>query len=218
MYDEPQHEPSLADEILNNATALLIAAIKDEAAQHFKKLKADNRRLKRQNTVLRKAEARVCERESAVMLKQKELERKAKYMTVKEFFGQRAVIMYKAGKVRRQQPKCDECDEKRHRYYKTPLGKKAYEGCTCASFSYTFEPEAIVLYELRKHRGKLLMWFNPYKNGDDEGYGNGCIVKNEHVYTPGATLNDLNEYDVRFSVEADCQTYCDWLNERDKSA
>ncbi len=214
---EPQYEPSIADEILSNATAKLIAAIKGEAAEHFKKLEADNKRLKRQNAILRKAEARVCEREAAVMLKQKELEKKARRMTVKEFFGQRSAIMYKVERVATRKPKCSKCNAERIRYYTTPLGNKAYELCTCAGSTYSYVPMKVTLYELKKRQGELLMWFKPLR-GEYGGYGSGVAVRDEAVYTPRQQFDSLSKHNTHFASETDCQAYCDWLNEQEQGA
>ena len=214
MYDdyEIEYEPSLADEILKEASDKLMSAIKDETVRRVAEIKGDNKRLERENEKLQQKLYDTNLKEAGLVFKQKEIEQMAKRMPVKEFLGQRSVIMYKVDYSQQSRAtKCDKCDDRRHLHYKTPSGNNAKEMCACAKWNFGWQPKKMVLSEMRKNNYKLLMWFKPQQLGSD-GYTTGAFVEDKDVYDGSLPFTDLDKYKAYFSDELECKLYCDWLN------
>ncbi len=213
MYDyEIDFEPSQADEILAEAAAKLLEAAKNDVARKIAEATRRNERLEKENIELRKKIAKIDSRERELNQREVDLEKMAKRMPVEKFFGQRAVIMYKAQYTRQEMfPKCDLCDDNRDRHYKTPLGKDAREKCTCAEKFTVWEPQEMVLTELsRRDGGKLLMWFKSHK--DVDAYSSGQVVYDEDVFN-GQPFSKLDK-GTYFVNADDCQAFCKYLNEK----
>jgi len=215
-YQEP--EPTVADEILAQATQALILmdAAKDKVKTWLKETRQQNERLTKENKKLRGQVAEAKSKVRGLAQKETELKNKAKRMTVKEFFGQRSVFMYKPDYASHKRlEKCDKCDEARYIHYKTPLGNAAKERCSCFKWLYCWEPKEMTLESLRKRRGEeLFMWFRTHHD-DDGGFSGGTLIQNEWVFDKvnTAEFSGVNKNQAYFSDKNACQLYCDWLNE-----
>lgn len=211
-YEQEEIEYNPLDGILEQATNALLAAAKGNVAEMVAELKRENANLQDEREKLYKKIALMSARERDLAEKQVELDRMAAQMPIDKFFGQRSVIMYKPSYARLGQPdKCDKCNENRSIPYFTPLGKQAYEACTCSEHTYGYKPNEMILTELRKDNRKLLMWFKPYER-DENGYTSSDFVEDTAVYKPGDDFAKMDKYKAYFRDLADCQAYCDWLN------
>ena len=211
-YEEQEIEYNPLDEVLEQATAALLAAAKGNVAQMVAELKRENAFLKNENSRLSTELMRALSRSRELSDKEDELNRMAAQMPIDKFFGQRSVIMYKPSHARLGRPdKCDKCNDDRNIWFLTPLGKQAYEACECSGYLYGYQPNEMILTELRKDNRKLLMWFKPYER-DEHGYTSGDFVEDTAVYKPGDDFAKLDKYKAYFRDLADCQAYCDRLN------
>lgn len=208
---EPQYEPSEADKIMEEAKKRLYETIKTQQSEHFAGIAKRCERLEEENFNLRAVINGVEERERRVLNAETELKKKAAKMPVKDFFGQHAAIMWKAGYRYDNGEKCDKCDDRRFIQYKTPLGHEKEERCDCYKSEKVYEPEEYALTELRRNGrdGALLFWFKPYNESDGDGFSSGVLVKS--VFS-GQPFEELEKYNTYFNNEDDCQAYCDWLN------
>lgn len=217
FYDDEypiEYEPSIADEILSKATTELFETAKGDIANLVKRTQTENERLLAENEKLFKQAVEIKGRERKLKEQETDLSNRAKRMPVKEFFGQRSVVMYFTESKRQPMPpKCNLCDDKRARPYTTPLGRKEQEPCPCSIVTSKFEPQEKTLTDLRKDRGDgaLLMWF---RTSSDEGYSSGQIIKNEDVYNGSTPFDQLERYHTYFNDKEQCQLYCDWLNDK----
>jgi len=215
MHDDDfamDYEPSLADEILSRAATELFAAAKDRVVATVNDIKAENSRLKAKNKRLLAQVTEFDKMKAELIGERDRLEKESKRMSIKKFFGQRTVLMYRAEYTKQDRPpKCDKCNDRRERPYKTPLGRDAKEFCECATYRYEWMPGELQLVELRKNRTELLMWFKPDSNND--GYSSGKIIRDKNIFA-GQPFANLDKYKVYFNNMDECQQYCDWLNEQ----
>lgn len=214
-YGEDIYEPTLADEILTEASAKLMAAIKQDVAAHIKEIETRNEYLEADNKNLREKVSAVNQEKRELEERRKELERKAARMSIKDFLGQRAVIMYRADYNHVAGPKCDKCNDDRVRPYKTPLGSDATEQCPCSVRHRVYAPKEFAMSSMsRERRGdEVRVWFKRYEKEDT--YSSSTFVKNENVYSGDSDFGSLNMYKTFFLEEAQCQRFCDWLNNQD---
>lgn len=216
-YFEPDYEmwePTEADAIFLEASEKLTSAIKESVTTKIQRIIDDNKRLKNENDALRSERNQVAATASALEIEQKELKRKAARMPVKEFFGQHAAIMWKAGYHYENGEKCDKCDDRRYIKYVSPAGRKQEERCTCYKNEIVYEPEEMRLVELSRDKrdGVLRFWFKPYNDGD--GYSSGKMIESVWSDEP---FSEIDKYETYFNSPEECQLYCDWLNENKRS-
>lgn len=214
-YGENIYEPTLADEILTEASAKLMAAIKQDVAAHIREIETRNERLEADNKNLREKVSAANQEKRELEKRRKELERKAARMSIKDFLGQRAVIMYRADCNYVAGQKCDKCNDGRVRPYKTPLGSDATEQCPCSVRHRVYEAKEFVMSSMSKggRGGDVHVWFKQY--GEEDAYSSSTFVKNKNVYSGNGDFDSLDMYKTFFLEEAQCQAYCDWLNNQD---
>jgi len=218
MFDQYDYndlyEPTLADEIFVEASAKLIDALKENVAGRVMEIERKNDRLEEENKDLREQMAAVNQEKRNLQGQREELERKAARMPIGEFLGQRAVIMHRADYDHVTGPRCRECNSDRVRTYKTPLGKDAGERCPCSVQNRVHKPRKFVLSSMarRPHEHEILVWFEQYENKDS--YSSSRLVLGENVYSDESNFADLDMHKTYFQEEAQCQEYCDWLNEQ----
>ena len=207
-YDEC-YEPTIADEIFNDAARRLVNALREEAIAQVERLKSENERLVKQNQELYKRLTDAASREREIERRESEIESFAKRARLDAILGDFEAVMYRAGMSFELGPKCDKCDDKMHIAYKTPLGNDAYEDCTCNKSKSVYLPDAMKIHSLRKHKGKpSVIWF---RNINEDNAWDSRVA--ETVYE-GQPYSNLKPYDTYFHNEEDCQAYCDWLNDK----
>ena len=207
MYEdyELEYEPSLADEIFNEASAKLMDALNGEVKQRLERIADENASLQALNNSLKKQLAEYKQREYELAEGERQLRLAAKKMPLKEFMGQYEVVMYQATMKHEYGPKCDKCDDKRQLYYRTPLGNDATEPCKCAKMFRVYRPQMQVLYSISKRNHKLLAWYRPYPHED--AFESGKLA--EQFYNQDIEFADLDKHKAYFENESDCQAYCD---------
>jgi hypothetical protein len=214
-YDVDIYEPTLADEILTEASAKLMDAIKQDVAKRIKEIEQANERLSRENKILHEQVIAASQEKRDLQRQREELERKAARMSVEDFLGQRAVLMYSVGREYVKGPKCDRCNDERKLPYKTPLGADATEGCPCGVSTIFYTPKEFVITEMGKDRcgRNVRAWFKQYN--EEDHYSSSEFVKDEDVYNGEDDFSSLDRHKVFFQDKSQCQAYCDYLNQEE---
>lgn len=156
------------------------------------------------------------------------LELNAKRMRLEELFeGEFNTILYSADYIYVYAGKCNKCDDDRKINFLSPLGKEMKEDCECSKAyrKYTVKPYYCTEFRVNRYRKDdempLLMWYKRYRDysSDYDGYtyDSSDLVKN--IYSPDMNYETIfNDYkhSIYFRNEADCQNYCEWLNDKNR--
>ena len=211
-FEDYEYEPSLVDEIKEEATRKLFDAIDESIRQKFDNVVAENSRLKEEIKEVYEKLRGVTMREKNLAVKEAELSRKAKKMPLKEIMGQREIIMYCARTEYKDKEKCSKCDENRKLVFTSPRGRSMEETCECGEDIKYFAPNEQVAYEIAYGKESLRMWYRPIR--DSDSYSSGRFVADENVFGELKDYSKLDMYNSFFVSKEDCQKYCDWLNSK----
>lgn len=115
-------------------------------------------------------------------------------------------------------PKCDRCNEDRRIYFKDPLDRETFIACPCGeNKTKLFKPRLEVCSSFESRNGKFVAWYKPYRNEDADGfefYGSSNIPKMIYSGEEFKSI-DAEYYNIYFKTEEECQSYCDWLTEKE---
>jgi len=217
MYfdEEPYYEPTPADEIFIDATNKLKEALKQSIKYQVDKIGEENEKLKITNEKLLKKVNEIASRERNLVREKNEYERTLKSKRLDELFGDRTVSMYSVTYHNEYSEKCNKCDENRKINFKSPSGKDVQEDCSCKISYAIHEPEEMILTELRQSRGELSMWYQPYRDGNDDGYVSSTHTNKKDIYSNQSYESIESIWKILFRTKEDCQGYCDYLNRSD---
>lgn len=171
-YDD-YYEPSLADEIFDEAKARLEQALKKEFVdkiQEAEKISA------RQDEI----EAKLFTRETKLTYRERELERKFidlenefkkekldKFIKdLQEYLGQ---TYYKIKEESIRKAKCDACDEKRKYEIEMPDGTLKKIDCSCNKIIYSYVVEEVSIFDIKiRKENKGITTYLRYHSSWDE--------------------------------------------------
>jgi hypothetical protein len=131
-----------------------------------------------------------------------------------ELFGKYGVTMYHPIHTWEYvTEKCDRCNEDRMISFESPRGRRMWEKCECSKQIRIYTPEKVYANIIRRDEisGDALLWYQQ-RPGDDEWASLLCKA----VYEEGMDFRVIDEYGAFFHKEADCQSYCDWLNKQEE--
>ncbi|QSF42685.1 hypothetical protein [Paenibacillus tianjinensis] len=219
-YDEEFYrEPSEFEEQIDALKESLMNAIKDEHKAELDKLRKENAELE----VIKRDFAQIKEdyraKERGLELKMKEAQTEARRTRLSALLESFGVTLFQAKRTSILGSKCDKCDDNRQIHYSTPSGKPAQEYCECRVYSILYVPEERICCEFKIERGgqKMKAWYDvmPSKH-DDEDYGSyRSSTHLDALYEDGMSFEKLKQHGTFFKEKADCQRYCDWLNEQE---
>ncbi|OMD19984.1 hypothetical protein BJP48_31500 [Paenibacillus odorifer] len=211
FYNEPSEFEQQVDELKES----LSNAVKDEFKAEMERLRkeiAELQGVKKDLAQIKRdydQKAQQLELERSVV--RQEIRRERLSSLMKDF----EVILYTPNSNRKSGPKCDKCDKSRKIPYKTPLGKSVTEDCDCNNNITYFEPRENVCSSFSSSDGEFRAWYKPYDSTEDYfTYDSSDLAK--FIYS-GEKFEDLKEHHWRiyFRTKEDCQSYCDWLTEKE---
>lgn len=140
----------------------------------------------------------------------------ARRARMEKLFADVCSEVYTVNTAAKVKPKCGKCDNSRRIHYKSPVsGADRSETCPyCGENVILSEPETLTAYEAQMCNNycgsnSLTVWYR--KPDDKSGYLH--VVQEFDDDKPFEKINRHNAY---FESRERCQTYCDWLNERDE--
>lgn len=223
-YDEEQqyYEQSLADEVVLEFKEKMQDVLLESVKQDIAAIKDENKSLKIKNQELQQECLKAQQLKSAIECQKANLLSAVRRERLGELLKDFQVVMYKPYNEGAFTPKCNKCDDDRKLAYLTPLGKKQYETCDCKKSVEYYVPQEYVLTEFKmdnyyEKKKPLLMWFK-IKRSEREDYDYCSYDSSTHcetVYEKGMDFEKIKTYDTFFKDVADCQKYCDWLNNHD---
>lgn len=214
-YDDFYNEPSEFEQQIYEFKQALVKAVKEEYQEELETLRKENAELA--DFKSKKDELERAHREALHEFEKKkaEIERSAKHMRLVELLSENMLAGWFAKTKYTEKPKCDLCDEKRQITYTKPSGAKASEPCyVCGSSEHTLVPEEIEVYKFTQRKSR---WGDEYpqikkyykrKEGQDWDDFEAC----RETYA-GQPFEEINNRTVFLTFE-DCQSYCDWINEK----
>jgi hypothetical protein len=214
MYDDEfYHEPSEFDQQVDEFKKSILIAVKEEFKAEMDSLRKENQELQKVKENFKSIQQDFKNKHRQLENERNELERKIRREKLSELLKDHEVIMYRTSVKYEKLPKCNKCDERRRVNYTTPLGKEAYEDCTC-SFSkqkYVIEERIRTEFKLNSHNHSMTVWYEKYEGGDGYSYSEVPDV----IYQEGMKYEDIEKsHRVYFSSKEECQKYCDWLNDK----
>lgn len=191
----------LLDELKSN----LYSCLDEQAREEIEYLRAINAKLLK----------RVADLEQKLTQLTQEKDKQLAQTPLATILGQREVILYCPKSSPRLLPKCPNCDENRTLVFASPQGRLYTENCKCAQvIGREYKPVEWRLYEMQKRGKRVLTWFTA--KDDPNGVSGARHVTDDNIYH-GQPYDMLNVYNIYFNNEAECQLYCDWLNNNPES-
>ena len=142
----------------------------------------------------------------------------AKHMRLVELLGENMLAGWFAKTKYTEKPKCDLCDEKRQITYTKPSGAKASEPCyVCGSAEQTLVPEEIEVYKFTQKKsgwgGEYPRIERYYTRKEETDWDDFEARRDAYA---GQPFEKIDNYRTVFLTFEDCQSYCNWSNERRK--
>ena len=217
-YDDFYNEPSEFEQQIYEFKQALVKAVKEEHQEELEALRKENAELA--DFKSKKDELERAHREALREFEKKkaEIEIRAKHMRLVELLSENMLVGWFAKTKYTEKPKCDLCDEKRQITYTKPSGAKASEPCyVCGSTEQTLVPEEIEVYKLTQKKsgwgGEYPRIERYYTRKEEEDGDNFEAYRDAYA---GQPFEKINNYRMVFLTFEDCQSYCDWSNERRK--
>lgn len=212
-YDDFYDGTDLFDSELAELKASLMLSIKKEFLDRMAALEKENAALRdfrdqkaKYDAELRQMRAKY---DAAIRNAKQDVARKRANEIVRSI----RVSGYRPTAIYTQRQKCDKCDKNRCISYISPMGRKCTEECKCAIKDVHYEP----------HENQLIR-FSIESNGSKHVYYNCSEERDRDIYSLCADFypqrpddyEGISRYGAVFLNEADCQSYCDWLNAKRK--
>ena len=219
--DDFYSEPSEFDLQVEEFKASLMKSVKEDFLHRMEALEKENAALREfrddKQAFIRDCEAKV----AAARREARKAEEKWKNARLHQLLGDFLMTGWKVGYKQVMDDKCDKCDADRYIHFLSPQGNKCKEKCNCATYTLRYFPEEATLakFVVRK---KNFFGGDPNKT---EFYGRYYTVEKRDnddeyesasdVYFHDFDCKKVNRWRAVFMNEADCQRYCDWLNEQE---
>lgn len=223
-YEDDFYEPSEFDMLVDEWKEKLRDSVKEEYKAEMAKLRQENETLQdiKKNWDKKVRELQT-EKEEVVRTKYRiEREIKNQYLSeiLKDVMEERWGISYRWEYLRE---KCDRCDDDRRLHYKTPLGRDAYEMCSCAKQCRIYSPEEISGIQISQRRSRydkdIKIFFEHEDNKDRDSYDTYRWHSDSFIFQDDMSYDELEKAHTHYAIfknKEECQKYCDWLNARER--
>jgi len=214
---EEYYEPTIADEIFEEAKQKLESALKESAQKLVDKVFLENEELKKENEELKCQVDEIENRERDLDRKIESYKREVLGMRLKELFADRHIVMYQPDYIYVDGRKCDECDENRKIVFNSPQGNIIKEACKCSKQYKIYSPKEMHCTEMRWNRNNgndLTMWYKQYDDSGD-GYSSSNAFYGKDVWNGQPYEEIENYYKYIFKSREECDAYCQYRNEKE---
>ena len=217
-YDEDFFcEPSEFEMKIEELTQTLTESVKRKFMSELEQLRKENAELQDVKRNFEKIKRDYKAKENQLEVERMELERKVRWERLSILMKDFQIVMYRAWSKRELPPKCGNCDEKRQIKFKTPRGKDAFESCECGEGKLVYYPKEYICSEfsINNDRNGMRAWYkvNP-DNNDDYAVLDSSGTFARTIYDENLKYEDIKEYDTFFKTKEECQSYCDYLNNK----
>lgn len=211
--DDFYNETHEFDSLINDFKTSLLKKVKDDYVAEMEKLRQENRNLQHVKDKFEEIKKEYRQKERDLELKEKNMERTVRNERLSSLMKDFQIIMYRPSSATVKNPKCDKCDSNRRIKYKTPLGKEAYESCTCNKGKLVYSPKEHMASEFKIHRDKHRMSVYYKSSAERDGdYASHDSVFAETIWNSDMKYENLSYYRTFFKTPEECQGYCDYLN------
>jgi hypothetical protein len=216
-YEDFYHEPSEFEMKMEELKQSLLNSVKEEYINEMERLRKENEELqevkKNFNGIVQNFKNQKCQLE----MEYQTLKNNVRKERLVELMEDNKVIMYKAYSRRELPPKCDKCDANRKIKYISPLGRETREDCLCNEGKTVYYPNEFIRYEFRLNSDKnsVTAWYRQYSE-DRDGFVTDSSIHADYIYTSDIKFEDVKQYGTFFKSKVECQSYCDWLNSKNK--
>lgn len=224
---ENYYEPSMADEILEEAKEKFGEILKNEIRSNIKNTQEEIIRLKKENEELKDKIRDLDRRERDIERKEKDIESKTEYHFYKKKFSEllkpleEQLEMWYIEPLSELIPKCSLCDDERQIEYTSINGKKIKGDCDCKKYQRVYRVEEAKIKYLnffKSDRTKREFILTPKYESKD--YDNNYFKVDIQKLTKTFEIDKASEYKycgsyggfTGFTTKEECQKYCDWLN------
>ena len=232
-YDTGYYEPSEAEVFFDEMKAKFREYLNDDVKAELERLTQENKELKEKNNKLMDENHKLnAEKQSAAWSKEtirREVENELYNKNIDEVFKDRLenIDVWFADYAYHKQPKCEYCNDDRHRVYKYPDGFEVKVACDCSKQIGYYQPNTatfnILTYCIKPSRyaseRKMYVqdWklYNPNDRYRDYGYGDFKILHIVDTFDEKTIeLRNTLSYGekIGFKTKEECQKFCDWLN------
>ena len=224
MYDydfEECYEPTMADEIMNEASEKLKEALKESVKSHYDSIIKENKALKAKNDELQKFVDEIDDIKHGLALEKSQLVNSARRQRLSELMKDFEVELFRVDYESVKKEKCGSCDDKRRIKFFSPSGKELYDNCSCDKVigkNYFVKPYLCSEFRMDSNSSaKLTAFYKINREGtNDEYYGYEssiyCSSVLDHGYSDFENLNLNLNRETFFRSKEDAQKYCDYLN------
>lgn len=232
-YEEPEWEPSEADELFDEIKTKLINSAKDSLRHDMESLKEHNEYLSKRVAELEKKEYEVMQKEIDLKYKAENLRSEVErefYKTAIDNILKDAIEksqLWFADNKPHTKSKCDKCNADRKWVLVWPNGETISKPCDCASPDYWYEPQEtwidVLTYKVKDSNYRSERYYAleiTYQNTQESSWDDYSYSKFHirFIYDTFCddTIEKYKEYGWRerigFKTKEECQKFCDWLN------
>ena len=226
-FDEMYYEPSIANDIFNEAKEKLKESIKDSIKNDLNKIKEENEKLKQENRILKDKLLDIDDREKELKLEKERYKNNFEQKLLKGKFSEIFKLLeenmyyYRIERTIEYKDKCNKCDENRLIHFTAPNGKDMTYECDCNEYKNFYKPKKCKLTKIfmtkdRYDKSKLFNFRPSYDYYSDYDERNVSIYPEEIIIEFRKDLIENLEYNQLFSTKEVCQQYCDELNKNEE--
>lgn len=214
-YDD-YYEPTLAEEIFEEAKTKLENALKKEFIEKIQEAEKVLEKQDEKETELRAKENKLNRRERELESKFRDLENEFAKKKLGEFMAMLQKYLgqtyYQVNHYGELKPKCDACNDKRKLDITLPDGSTKSIDCSCNKYinSYRVEEKGMVGIYIEKDGSQQKIWLKYNDSGDDVSSMNPTYKLHEKF----EDVKDKNSsYKVFYTNKEEAQKHADYLNE-----
>ena len=209
-------------EFFNN----LKESVKEDIKQELENLKNENSRLQQIVNGIQEKEANINRRERDLQTAIEVSAQSAKSLALKELLEPLENVYWDITYKHELMPQCDKCDRYRRREYITPMGRVAYEKCSCDIGKNVYFPKEMTLYKIYRKDKQLNGYYTMNTRGGSEvlAYYGGSDDGSFETKTPNNFLMSKEEdfknysrFNSVFATKELCEKYCEKLQKVEDS-
>lgn len=199
-------------------------SVKEDIKQELEDLKNENSRLQKLVDGINEKEATINRRERDLQIAIEVSAQSAKSLALKELLEPLEDIYWDITYKHELIPKCDKCDIHRRREYITPMGRVAYEKCSCDIGKNVYLPKEMTLYRIYRKDKQLNGYYTMRTrfDGEELTYYGGLNDESIETKTPREPLiskeedfENYSRFNSMFATKELCEKYCEKLQKEE---
>lgn len=218
FYDEPSEFEQQIDSLKES----LLKSVKDEYQTEMERLRKENAELLVVKRDLASIKSQYRQKERELESEKNNLLRKVRSERLSTLMEDVSMDMYAVDCEFVKGDKCQNCDGNRRIHFKSPQGNAVSEACICNKSKRVFSPALAVCYAFKLQNwgdcdGMVLRYQLQADKTEDIMELTGRKIGYVTSKTKATDFEKMEIFDSIFKTIEECQAYCDWLNEREKT-